>query len=82
MDSELPGLKDHGKHYPSSNYIDELAWGSLWLYFATAVSSTFLEVYHLLLKVVDCLQPQCCAKFFVSKRIMTVGNNSSRIAAI
>ncbi len=38
MDSELPGLMDHGKHYPSSNHLDELAWGNLWLYFATAVS--------------------------------------------
>ena len=37
MDSELVGLKDHGKHYPSSNYDDELAWGALWLYFATGV---------------------------------------------
>jgi hypothetical protein len=39
MDSDLPGLKDHGKHYPSSNHIDELAWGNLWMYFATGVSS-------------------------------------------
>ena len=39
MDSELPGLKDHGKHYPSSNYEDELAWGNLWVYFATGVSA-------------------------------------------
>ena len=38
MMSEVPGLKDHGKHYPSSSYIDELAWGNLWLYFATGVS--------------------------------------------
>lgn len=38
MKSKLEGLKDHGKHYPSSNYNDELAWGALWLYFATGVS--------------------------------------------
>ena len=38
MDSELAGLKDHAKHYPSSGYIDELAWGNLWVYWATQVS--------------------------------------------
>jgi len=38
MDSDLPGLKDHGKHYPSSNHLDELSWGNLWMYFATGVS--------------------------------------------
>ena len=37
MDSDLPGLKDHGKHYPSSDFVDELAWGNLWMYFATSV---------------------------------------------
>ncbi len=35
MDSQDPGLKDHAKHYPSSGYHDELAWGALWIYLAT-----------------------------------------------
>ena len=37
MKSKQEGLKDHGKHYPSSNTNDEMAWGALWLYFATGV---------------------------------------------
>lgn len=39
MDSELAGLKDHAEHYPSSGYIDELAWGNIWVYWATSVST-------------------------------------------
>ncbi|BDA42119.1 Endoglucanase B [Coccomyxa sp. Obi] len=35
MKSKLEGLKDHGKHYPSTNYNDEMALGAVWLYFAT-----------------------------------------------
>ena len=35
MDSQNLGLKDHAKHYPSSGYVDELAWGALWIYLAT-----------------------------------------------
>ena len=47
MKSKSEGLKDHGKHYPSSNTNDEMAWGALWLYFATGVrrpaaSSTYM----------------------------------------
>lgn len=38
MKSKLEGLKDHGKHYPSTNYNDEMALGAVWLYFATGVS--------------------------------------------
>lgn len=38
MDSQLPGLKDSAKHYPSSGWHDEMAWGALWLHFATGVS--------------------------------------------
>ena len=38
MTSKLEGLKDHSKHYPSSNYNDEMAWGALWLHLATQVS--------------------------------------------
>jgi len=38
MTSQLEGLKDHSKHYPSSNYNDEMAWGALWLHLATGVS--------------------------------------------
>ncbi len=37
MKSQLEGLKDHGKHYPSTNYNDEMALGAVWLYFATGV---------------------------------------------
>ena len=37
MLSKQDGLRDHGKHYPSSNYNDEMAWGALWLYKATGV---------------------------------------------
>ena len=37
MTSKLEGLKDHSKHYPSSNYNDEMAWGALWLHLATEV---------------------------------------------
>ena len=37
MKSKLEGLKDHGKHYPSTNYNDEMALGAVWLYFATGV---------------------------------------------
>jgi hypothetical protein len=47
MKSKQEGLKDHGKHYPSSNYNDEMAWGALWLYFATGVrscASVFIEI--------------------------------------
>ncbi len=43
MDSDLDGLKDHGKHYPSTGYIDELAWGNIWVYWATGVSSSSLQ---------------------------------------
>lgn len=39
MDSKLAGLKDHAKHYPSSNWVDEMAWGAIWLHFATGVSA-------------------------------------------
>ena len=38
MTSKQEGLKDHSKHYPSSNYNDEMAWGALWLHLATEVS--------------------------------------------
>ena len=38
MKSKQEGLIDHGKHYPSSNFNDELSWGAIWLYFATGVS--------------------------------------------
>lgn len=38
MKSKLEGLVDQAKHYPSSNYNDELSWGAIWLYFATGVS--------------------------------------------
>ena len=38
MKSKLEGLVDQGKHYPSSGFNDELAWGAIWLYFATGVS--------------------------------------------
>ena len=41
MTSQLEGLKDHSKHYPSSNYNDEMAWGALWLHLATGVSQAF-----------------------------------------
>lgn len=37
MTSKQEGLKDHSKHYPSSNYNDEMAWGALWLHLATEV---------------------------------------------
>ena len=37
MKSKQEGLKDHSKHYPSSNYNDEMAWGALWLHIATEV---------------------------------------------
>lgn len=47
MKSKLEGLKDHGKHYPSTNYNDEMALGAVWLYFATGVSA--LLPHHLLL---------------------------------
>jgi hypothetical protein len=39
MKSKQDGLKDHSKHYPSSNYNDEMAWGALWLHIATEVSA-------------------------------------------
>ena len=45
MKSKQEGLKDHGKHYPSSNYNDEMAWGALWLYFATGVCCHVLSSY-------------------------------------
>ena len=38
MKSKLEGLVDQAKHYPSSNFNDELSWGAIWLYFATGVS--------------------------------------------
>ena len=38
MKSKVEGLVDQAKHYPSSNYNDELSWGAIWLYFATGVS--------------------------------------------
>ena len=38
MKSKVAGMKDHAKHYPSSNWHDEMAWGALWLHFATGVS--------------------------------------------
>ena len=37
MKSQVAGMKDHAKHYPSSNWHDEMAWGALWLHFATGV---------------------------------------------
>ena len=46
MKSKQEGLKDHGKHYPSSNYNDEMAWGALWLYFATGVRWLPYRVWH------------------------------------
>lgn len=39
MDSERAGLKDHAEHYPSSGFIDELAWGNIWVFWATQVSN-------------------------------------------
>lgn len=45
MDSDLDGLKDHGKHYPSTGYVDELAWGNIWVYWATGVRQ-LLHVYE------------------------------------
>ncbi|CAK0782162.1 hypothetical protein CVIRNUC_005591 [Coccomyxa viridis] len=43
MLSKQDGLRDHGKHYPSSNYNDEMAWGALWLFKATG-EEEFLKV--------------------------------------
>lgn len=43
MDSQLPGLKDSAKHYPSSGWHDEMAWGALWLHFATGEESYLQE---------------------------------------
>lgn len=37
MKSKVAGMKDHAKHYPSSGWHDEMAWGALWLHFATGV---------------------------------------------
>ena len=65
MLSKQDGLRDHGKHYPSSNYNDEMAWGALWLYKATAVRNA----HHLLpsspsciafLDLQQCHVHQCC----------------------
>ena len=44
MKSKQEGLIDHGKHYPSSNFNDELSWGAIWLYFATGVSLNAIDV--------------------------------------
>ena len=41
MKSKVAGMKDHAKHYPSSNWHDEMAWGALWLHFATGVSPEY-----------------------------------------
>ena len=55
MKSKVAGMKDHAKHYPSSNWHDEMAWGALWLHFATGVSPPHGPA---------CLPPaqaQCCS---------------------
>ena len=56
MDSDLDGLKDHGKHYPSTGYVDELAWGNIWVYWATGVSSSFIQpcILSLWSKIQEC----------------------------
>lgn len=41
MKSKQEGLKDHGKHYPSTNYNDEMALGAVWLHFATGVRTLY-----------------------------------------
>lgn len=43
MKSKVAGMKDHAKHYPSSNWHDEMAWGALWLHFATGVRHLLLR---------------------------------------
>ena len=45
MKSKQEGLIDHGKHYPSSNFNDELSWGAIWLYFATGVSLKAIDTF-------------------------------------
>ena len=40
MKSKQEGLKDHSKHYPSSNTNDEMAWGAIWIHIATGVRAT------------------------------------------
>jgi len=35
MNSKSKLFRDHAKLYPSSDYVDELAWSSLWIYYAS-----------------------------------------------